>query len=798
MFEVVGKCFPTIPNLASIFPGSIYRLRKLFKLDRDSFEKFVVCPECLKLYTDDKIFDRFGKPIQCDNQVLVQNGQVKVCNSRILKKVHLSGNKVKYRPLKTFCYNSIVSSLETLIQKRPEFLNKSMQWKDRQVESDYLIDIYDGRVWKKLFGEGGVMKNENGVISFGFMLNVDWFQPYERRPNVSVGAMYLAILNLPLEIRYKKENLIVLGILPAFAKEPSSLNSFLEPFVHELKRLWGEGFPIRTNSEYAKEGKIQIKGALVCCSSDLPANRKVCGFLGHAAVYGCSKCCKQFEYKNTGQLNVKGQEIKRPDYSGFDKRNWTERNIQNHKTIAQRLHSCTTKSEREKMEKENGLRWVPFLNLTYFDPIQFCAIDPMHNLFLGSAKKMFATWIDRGILGNEELENISTKMTLVSTPSGMGRLPKKISSCWGKFTAEEWLIWTLYYSLFVLQDVLPEVHLKIWHTFVSACRIACAPILTTTEIEKLKRMFLKFGTEFENEYGEMSTYPNLHLHGHLNECLLDYGPVYNFWCFAFERYNGTIADIHVNHIAIEIQLMRTITSHSFISNLQFSTPSIHADTFQPTCESLINTGSSEFPSVTNSFILYECTHNLPSSLNNAISDSLVHPKGPGKLRAISSVEAILQMYQALYPNSSLDNNDVPLTYHEYGSVVIGRELFGSRINKRTSNNSLVMASWSDEDGNVCFDNLLNVRPGTVKFFMKHSITIENTKVDHILAVVSWFRKPTELQNLREYKNPVTAWAKQRVQYGPASYIPVQRIKSKFVFMYINENVLVTCPLVRKF
>ena len=40
---------------------------------------------------------------------------------------------------------------------------------------------------------------------------------------------------------------------------------------------------------------VNIKAALLCISTDIPAVRKVCGFLGHAARLGCSKCTKEFE-----------------------------------------------------------------------------------------------------------------------------------------------------------------------------------------------------------------------------------------------------------------------------------------------------------------------------------------------------------------------------------------------------------------------------------------------------------------------------------------------------------------------
>lgn len=43
------------------------------------------------------------------------------------------------------------------------------------------------------------------------------------------------------------------------------------------------------------------------------------------------------------------------------------------------------------------------LDLTYFDLIRFVAIDIIHNLYLGTGKHMFVTWIELGLLSNEDL-----------------------------------------------------------------------------------------------------------------------------------------------------------------------------------------------------------------------------------------------------------------------------------------------------------------------------------------------------------------------------------------------------------
>ena len=69
--------------------------------------------------------------------------------------------------------------------------------------------------------------------------------------------------------------------------------------------------------------------------------------------------------------------------------------------------------------------------------------------------------------------------------------------------------------------------------------------------------------------------PNLHLHCHLKECMLDFGPATAYWLFACERLNGILGSVATNHHAIEAQLMK-----------KFSTS-------QQALQSIVNSDSSE-------------------------------------------------------------------------------------------------------------------------------------------------------------------------------------------------------------
>lgn len=48
-------------------------------------------------------------------------------------------------------------------------------------------------------------------------------------------------------------------------------------------------------------------------------------------------------------------------------------------------------------------------------------------------------------------------------------------------------------------------------------------------------LLMEFCSPFVQLYGHEHCSMNLHLHGHIATCIRDYGPVYAFWCFGFER-----------------------------------------------------------------------------------------------------------------------------------------------------------------------------------------------------------------------------------------------------------------------
>lgn len=162
----------------------------------------------------------------------------------------------------------------------------------------------------------------------------------------------------------------------------------------------------------------------------------------------------------------------------------------------------------------------------------------MHNLFLGTSKhNIFTIWKEHDILNKGDFHTIQQRIEAINVPLDVGRIPYKIESGMSSLTAVQWKNWTCIYSLYALYDILPKEHLDCWCLFVNACNLIRQPLLT---INKTDELLVKFCQAVETLYGAQTCTINLHLHGHLADCLHNYGPVHSTWCFSFERYNGIL------------------------------------------------------------------------------------------------------------------------------------------------------------------------------------------------------------------------------------------------------------------
>ena len=118
--------------------------------------------------------------------------------------------------------------------------------------------------------------------------------------------------------------------------------------------------------------------------------------LGHAAAHGCNKYKKVF-------LGGVGER----DYSVFDVEHWEQRTKEQHKDQMHKIVSADTGQMQNNLESEFGTHFSVLALLSCFDTTKMTVTDPMHNLFLGSAKRLLKMWKELGYLDIANLEKNS-------------------------------------------------------------------------------------------------------------------------------------------------------------------------------------------------------------------------------------------------------------------------------------------------------------------------------------------------------------------------------------------------------
>ena len=65
-------------------------------------------------------------------------------------------------------------------------------------------------------------------------------------------------------------------------------------------------------------------------------------------------------------------------------------------------------------------------------------IDPMHNMYFGTAKHMLQIWIDLSIISKSDIQTIQSFVDSVQTPHHVGRISYKFASSFSGFTADQY------------------------------------------------------------------------------------------------------------------------------------------------------------------------------------------------------------------------------------------------------------------------------------------------------------------------------------------------------------------------
>ena len=439
--------------------------------------------------------------------------------------------------------------------------------------------------------------------------------------------------------------------------------------------------------------------------------------------------------------------------------NWTPRHGDQHKAQAMATLRAQNKTEQAELESSNGVRYSQLFKLPYFDPIESHVVDPMHNLLLGTAKHVFKVWLEKGILTTDKVNEIDKLMNAIGTVNEMGRATKSMSY-FKSMKAEEWQHWVLVYSLYCLKDLLPRNHYNLWQVFVRACKLLISTSITSQDVRIAHDLLALFCTKFQQIMGADYCTPNMHMHLHLEECIINYGPVYAFWAFSFERYNGKLGSYHTNNRSLTITMMRKfLEGVQILSSYQqiemehlpsLSEFNLHDDSLTSTITSLDILRNK---SVLEEFDLDTVLH---STLSVPKLDSLTNEGN----------EDLSTLVQQLYPSRCLQHTAKFI--QSYQRIKLGRDIICTeRYRGGSSKDQFVMARYVREGG-------VDIRPASVSeiFSARCSFTgRESPKEGMMFLKVKFFEEHQQRKWYGE-RCPMEIWSTsvQDVRIIPINYV----------------------------
>lgn len=388
------ESLPYFQSILSDFPRDIRTSTDQFNLDSQK-TIYATCSQCHEIYAPTIHNGIPVYPKTCQRKTYGHPA----CNRALVCQKQIEGRTI-YVPIKPYISYDFKDWLAGVLSRQGFETMMDSAW-DRmknELPDGLLNDIFQGSVIQNFKGPDGTthfsMSGGKDAGRYLFAVSVDWFNPLGNKQagkKVSIGAITVSCLNLPIEVRNKPENMFLAGIISG---EPSKsqINPYLRPLVDDFLELWNGTFFTRTASYDV--GRL-VLAALVAVVCDLPAARKVGGFSSHSHRYFCSMCwCTRFNHT----------------YDDINVKSWIRRTNEECRQLAERWRSAPSNAAAQRSFDTSGIRWSELLRLPYYEPARFLIIDPMHNLFLGLIKEHF-----QGVLGYNPSNRLHGHQTLLES-----------------------------------------------------------------------------------------------------------------------------------------------------------------------------------------------------------------------------------------------------------------------------------------------------------------------------------------------------------------------------------------------
>ena len=425
------------------------------------------------------------------------------------------------KPRRQFSYVSIIPRLSALYRD-PTTAEKMAYRADFDAEPGVVKDVFDSSHYRSLCGQevklggqctGRMFFSDRRDIALG--LSTDGFSPWRRRKK-SAWPIILYNYNLPPDIRFHKDNIIPLCVIPG-PKKPKDFDSFLWPALQEFLKLsiGVPAFDALTVSQFL------LCAFLIIVSGDIPAVSMVMQMKGHNAIVPCRMCKIRALRDPDSRAKTHYVPLERSQHPGVKKDpnaiksyNPAKLPLRNHKEFLEdgrAVMAAATNNASEQLARDSGVKGVPLLSYlpSLAFPISF-PYDFMHLIWENLIPNLIAHWtgnfkgLDQGAGSYELSASVWDAVGKATSEAGntipstfgprLGNIAEDRSAC----TADAWSLWTLYISPVLLRQRF--THIRYYNHFVELIQLLhlCLQFdITEEDIAKIRRGFIDWVEKYE-------------------------------------------------------------------------------------------------------------------------------------------------------------------------------------------------------------------------------------------------------------------------------------------------------------
>ncbi|KAJ1520365.1 hypothetical protein ONE63_003500 [Megalurothrips usitatus] len=473
---------------------------------------------CVKtLYMFKKHFEMFGRDL------IICHFYCSVCEIALESKLSVCDTCQGHNDVAYFIEFPILAQLQCMF-KRPGFFQSLMFRFNREKKNvNNIEDIYDGSIYQQSV-DNGFLANRNNFSFFMYFDGISLF----KSSTFSIWPVYLTINELKYKLRTQKENTVLAGIW--FGKTKPNPNLFLGPLHNTLSVLENDG----ANVTLPCGENVLVKFKLLGVVADMPAKSTFMRLRQFNGAYSCFNCMEKGGRYDLGNSTVQVFPYNR----NYQLRDNAEMVEYGRLAFEARLNDPDS--------SVYGVKGPTLLSIMLPNFVSCMAIDIMHGAFLGVMKTVAGLWFHTEHAGSpfsisDFVQVVDERLKSIKPPLSFQRLSRSLYKEFAQMKASDWKIFFFFYSLPVLNGILPQPYWLHHCKLVMAIAVLCQESISIEEIDAADDLLHSYVEQFQELYGLRYMSLTFHQLLHLGLVVKNLGPSWVYSCFFYESLNGELA-----------------------------------------------------------------------------------------------------------------------------------------------------------------------------------------------------------------------------------------------------------------